>query len=389
MKEESFWLLLDLVEPHFPKEKKQKRGRTVNGDISPALRLSMALRYFAGGDTKDIGPLHGVHPNEVLKSVTRVINAVHATPELAITFPEHHDDQTRIAEEFRLKSRIALGNCVGAIDGILIWIHKPSEPQLKELGYGPKKFFCGRKKKYGVNMQAICDAQRRFIDYQIKHPGATADYLAFTTSNIFTKIQGNSPIHTNKPFLKPGLCLYGDNAYVNSEFMAVPFKGVSGGPKDAYNFYLSSLRINIECAFGMLVHRFGILRKPMPINFSLQKINALVGCLCKLHNFCINQNDAKPPQPTAADISTLATEGGFSLTAFDNSEDDYVYHSVRDRLNVLLDGGQHFDELNRRALRRAEQDLLRTHDHLPSQVMLRYITEKGCKRPKPSPNKNT
>jgi hypothetical protein len=44
--------------------------------------------------------------------------------------------------------------------------------------------------------------------------------------------------------------------------MVMPFKGVQNMAKDAFNFFHSSaLRINIECAFGMLVHWWGILRK--------------------------------------------------------------------------------------------------------------------------------
>lgn len=380
MTEQSFWRLLDILEPHLPEVKKRKRGRTPNGDIYPALRLSMALRYFAGGDPLDIGPLHGVHPNEVLLSVNHVINAVHCAQELSISFPEYHDDQQRIADEFRLKSSIGFWNCVGAIDGILIWTHKPTVMELLLLGFGAKKFFCGRKKKFGVNMQAICDAKRRFVDYEIKHPGATANYLAFTTSSIFGKIHRGSSVHAGQPFIKPGLCLYGDNAYVNAAFMSVPFKGVTGGPKDAYNFYQSSLRINIECAFGMLVHRFGILRKPMPINFSIQKINLLVGCLCKLHNYCINERDDNPAQPTANDIGDITTDGGFSLERFDNNAGDYSYDAIHDRVEPLLDGGEHFDEINRRTVaRRAIQNV--APESLPSQQLLRHVTVHGYQRP--------
>jgi hypothetical protein len=41
--------------------------------------------------------------------------------------------------------------------------------------------------------------------------------------------------------------------------MATPYAAVSGGTKDAYNFYYLQLQIRIECAFGMLTHRWAIL----------------------------------------------------------------------------------------------------------------------------------
>ena len=52
-------------------------------------------------------------------------------------------------------------------------------------------------------------------------------------------------------FLADGLVLYGDNAYVNCQYMASPFLRTTSGAKDNFNFYHSQVRINIECAFGL------------------------------------------------------------------------------------------------------------------------------------------
>jgi hypothetical protein len=96
-------------------------------------------------------------------------------------------------------------------------------------------------------MQATCDANGKFLDTFICHPGATSDYLAFITS--FFRSQLEQP-----GFLAPGLAIYGDNAYVNCRYMVTPFKAANSGYHDNYNFYQSQLWISIECAFGMLVH---------------------------------------------------------------------------------------------------------------------------------------
>ena len=75
MSEISFWKLLTLLKPHFEKRKRE-RGATPNGDVSPAARLSMALRWFAGGEPADIMTNHGVHHDEVCKSVWLIVDAV-------------------------------------------------------------------------------------------------------------------------------------------------------------------------------------------------------------------------------------------------------------------------------------------------------------------------
>ena len=118
-------------------------------------------------------------------------------------------------------------------------------------------------------MQAICDDRRRFIDIEVSHPASTSDYLSFNTSWINDQLEKAN-------FLSEGMCIYGDNAYMNSPFMATPFKAVSSGVRDGYNFYHSQIRINIECTFGMLVNRWAVLRSPIPLNISLPKTAALV-----------------------------------------------------------------------------------------------------------------
>ena len=69
-------------------------------------------------------------------------------------------------------------------------------------------------------------------------------------------------------FSNESICLYGDNAYVNTSNMVTPFKMATKGLKDDFNFYHSQLRINIENAFGMLVKQWRILQTPLA-NISL------------------------------------------------------------------------------------------------------------------------
>jgi DDE superfamily endonuclease len=189
-------------------------------------------------------------------------------------------DQQKIADGFAKASRGIFDCCAGAIDGILVWMEQPSQKHCELSGCGAKKFFCRRKKKFGLNMQATCDHNKRFLDIYLKHPASTSDYLSFCSSPLFCKLE-------QADFMKPGLCIFGDNAYCNTPYMATPYKGaaVKGGSKDAYNFFHSNCRITIECAFGMLVHRWGILCKPMSTKLPVSKVTAIVRCLCRLHNF--------------------------------------------------------------------------------------------------------
>ena len=80
----------------------------------------------------------------------------------------------------------------------------------------------------------------------------------------------------------------GDDAYSASRQMVVPFSGSHAfrSPKDNFNFFQSSTRINVECAFGILVRRWGILWRRQ--EGSLKRINSIVMACLICHNLCID-----------------------------------------------------------------------------------------------------
>ena len=236
--------------------RKNNKAPVPNGRIDTTIRLACAIRYFAGGSPYDIQCTAGVSNSEVLDSVWYVVEAINQLDDFNIHYPADELSQRRIADEFCSKSDVKMPSCAGAIDGILVWVHKPSLKDAKKSGLGQKKFFCGRKHKFGLNCQAVSDARGRILDISIKYGGASSDLLAFEASSLYNKLEDG--------LLAEDLTLFGDNAYVNKPYMCTPYPNVSSGPKDDYNFFQSQLRIRVECAFGMLVHRWAILKSAMP-----------------------------------------------------------------------------------------------------------------------------
>jgi hypothetical protein len=360
MAEFSFYRLFDLLEPKLKSNNKQ-RGVPPNGSINLDSRIAMALRWCAGGCKYDIATTHGVHPDEVYTSLWLLVDAIHATAALDIEFPSSHAEQQQMADDFRAKSGCGFWNCVGAVDGMLVWTCKPSE-KADDMGIGPAKFFNGRKKKFGLQMQGTCGPNKKFLDVTCNHPGSASDFTMWLDSRLREKIETDG-------FLKEGLLLYGDNAYVNSHYVVSPFRQVSAGAKDAFNFYHSQLRITVEGAFGMLVQKWGCLRKPLPMNIPVSKQTRLVIALCKLHNFCIDQRE-ELEELTVADTFNVMQEGGFSL-------------GRGSRPSELLDGGfDNNDVAYQNALRSSQRKL-----DLPIYKMLQYIENNGYTRPPPEPQK--
>jgi hypothetical protein len=104
-------------------------------------------------------------------------------------YPNICDQQRSIAEGFAAVSAAGFKCCAGAIDGILVWIRKPSPTVCKNSGCNLGKFMCGRKKKYGLNCQAVCDVWRQIMDISVQYPGSTSDCLAFEGMSLFKRLK--------------------------------------------------------------------------------------------------------------------------------------------------------------------------------------------------------
>ena len=347
------------------RDRTKVRSHAVNGLIPLPVRLGCALRFWAGGDPHDLMLVFGISYCEVFRSIDFVRETINQTPSLRLEFPTDHAKQRAIAKSFEQKSEVSFDNCVGCVDGLLIWIHMPSLEECEKVSVGQTKFVCGRKNKFGLNMQAICDSKRRFLNISILFGASASDMLAFEASPIRVKM--------DRPgFLAEGLCLYGDNAYVNRAFMASPDPSGSGiSVEDSYNFFHSQLRINIECAFGILVNRWGFLRKKAPKNYSIKKTISTVSCLCSLHNFLIDERCAVPGANTPSDALTLAVEGAVPMERAANGE----------RVpGQLLEAGNHFDDDLNYTVRRS---IYQTHQgrSLPRTAMIAHVANKGMSRP--------
>ena len=246
--------------------------------VIPELRLAITLRYLAGANIHDLWLRFGVSVTEVYKSIWMTVDAIN----LRLHYKTNFCDPCTLADlesGFAAKStRQLLRGCVGAIDGLQVKIRSPSKK--KDNIDDPKSFFC-RKGFSSVNVQATCDSARRFIDFDIRWPGSTSDTIAWMTTGVYKAV-------FNRELPEPYFFV-GDAAYPCSERMLTPVPGsveTIGKWADSFNFHQSQLRINIECAFGMLVRRFGVLWKPLEVRF--KRVPPLIACCMRVHNFCID-----------------------------------------------------------------------------------------------------
>jgi DDE superfamily endonuclease len=274
----SFTKLCSILHPHLTMNAEMSSLRTKKGPITTEIALHCLLRWMAGGSYLDIRLCAGVSKSSFYLCVYRCIDAILQCKELAYSFPTENESIKIAANEWKeLSSSGVINGCVACMDGLLLRIQTPSS---KETG-NVKAYFSGHYQDYGINVQAACDSRCRFVFVQLAAPGGVNDIAAFRKSHLRQMID-NLPL---------GYYVIGDNAYVCSEHILTPFPGSqkTDPKKDAYNFYLSQLRIRIEMAFGRLVNKWRILKRPLQTR--LKNTGRLFLCATRLHNFCINESD--------------------------------------------------------------------------------------------------
>ena len=117
------------------------------------------------------------------------------------------------------------------------------------------------------------------------NPGSVHDATAFACSR-FGAWAFSASDELAVRLISEGYCFVGDEAYVASELVAVPWPGrtMDDPWKDGNNFYQSSARIHIEQAFCQLVWRMGIFWRPLKV--PVHKRPVVAQTAFKLHNFC-------------------------------------------------------------------------------------------------------
>ena len=129
-------------------------------------------------------------------------------------------------------------------------------------------------------VQAICDARRRSVFVSMDMPGATHDSRAFSFSALWAALQIGLLIQVS------GYHILGDTAYQGTCQIFTPYIGNVSAEESVFSFYHSSIRMCIECSFGILVGRWGILWKPLRV--PLHRAPVVIEACMTLHNLCID-----------------------------------------------------------------------------------------------------
>ena len=212
------------------------------------------------------------------KCTKRVVLALCNLKDERIRWPTAKE-KTR--ESMKNDDRAGFIGCVGKVDGTdCAFYEKPGGDYVGEV-------FFNRKKRYAMDLCAICDSSNRFTYVYTGWPSSLHDHRVFKTTDIFK--------HPDAYFTD-GQYLLGDKAYMETQEMIIPYIGDVRKQIDnaRFNKLLSSIRIDIEHTFGMLKGRWAsltglrlVFRNEEHYKYICQWI---VAC-CVLHNILLDMTD--------------------------------------------------------------------------------------------------
>lgn len=248
--------------------------------LPPEKILALGLyRLGHGNSYVSIGPSFNVGKSTVIEAVQDVVEALYELRNEYIKFPETEAETLAATDTFEELSK--LPNIVGAIDGSHVRIIAPKDSAVD---------YFSRYQQYDFIIQAVVNGKKLFLDFACGFPGSMHDARVLRRSAIFRKAEQGEilsapTVHVNFRH-EVGPYLVGDSAYPLSPWLMKPYlEGTRDRDEIKFNKELSSARVKVECAFGLLKSRWRVLQKRFDSSIEFAVKNAIACAV--LHNLCI------------------------------------------------------------------------------------------------------
>nr|XP_021203270.2 putative nuclease HARBI1 [Bombyx mori] len=264
MSEDNFNFLLTRVSNKISKQD------TICREALPAkLKLQITLRLLASGNSfKSLSYEFKVSSCSISKFVPEILNAVYQELKNLIEMANTEETWSEIVYGFSDKCNFPF--CGGAIDDKHVQIRCPARSRTDYYNY---------KRTFSIVLLAVCDSNLKFRYINVGHYGRASDGGFFARSNLKTMLEERS---LNAP---EGMVLLGDHAFPLTEYLMTPYSrrlDLSNKQK-IFNYRLSRARRTIENTFGVLVSKFRIFEKPIPV--LPETVDKIIKTCCVLHNW--------------------------------------------------------------------------------------------------------
>jgi hypothetical protein len=238
MSYDSFCTLLDSIRFHLTTIDGEMAALLRGGAIIYELYLYATIGFLASASYTGICFFCGISKLAFYCILWRTICAINLA--IPVNFPTSPEDCAMAAANFEnISYNRVISNCVGALDGYLLAIVTPPKQHARKV----RSYFSGHYQRYGVNIQACCDAHCRFTFLGIGGPGVTKDRTAIKDCGLYDLVEN----------LPPGYICIANCAYQPTENLVPIFGGDLALKKenDNFNFFASQPEFHLSTTYHL------------------------------------------------------------------------------------------------------------------------------------------
>ncbi|XP_060848196.1 putative nuclease HARBI1 isoform X2 [Rhopalosiphum padi] len=237
----------------------------------------MTVWYLSNTETfRQIGDRFNLSRGLACRTIHKFIRVFSKLLNDFVILPKGSSEAATI-KDFRSLRYNYMPNTIGCIDGCHIRIHAPRD---KRSDYTNRKMF------QSIVLLAVCNARLEFTYIFSGWPGSSHDARVFKNSSL-----GHILINSPQEIISKNLHILGDSAFPLLENLMVPYKAthILSEKEKLFNRRLSSTRVVIEQAFGLLLGRFRRLKVLEAKSIELMSLTVTSACI--LHNLALQNND--------------------------------------------------------------------------------------------------
>ncbi|KAJ0398703.1 hypothetical protein ATCC90586_003194 [Pythium insidiosum] len=327
MKDNEFYQSVRMCKPTFCfiatliRDDRVFHNKSNRAQRDPTLQLAVALEWYGHyGNANAVGKIaqaYCIGAGTVTLYVRRVQKALLRHYQRFVRWPSR---ARRLESSAYHRERYGLEGCVGFVDGThVIFAQKP------HIDGG---LHYNRKSRYSLNVQVVCDEDKRILMAFTGWPGSCNDSTVFARMPLATE-----PGH----YFDGDQYLIGDTGYALSSRLIVPFKRpASERPGNTrFNEVISSSRVVNENSIGLLKNRWMSLkgvRTQIKKKEDFRTVNNQVLTCVMLHNIGLILKDLWGDEVRDDTDNEL-----MALTAEDN-EDGNCGVTKREQLKIAVLG---------------------------------------------------
>ena len=196
------------------------------------------------------------------------------------------DELENAIEKFKTCCNSKIPQSPGAIDGTHIYIKTPQCDSKYD-------YFC-RKQRYSINTQAVVGGDLLFLDLATGFPGSLHNSRLLRHTSLFIKANDKEILAEPEKLIENltvRLLILGDGGYHLTSWLVRPynFTQTLTPQEKRFNKLLSSARVTVERAFGVLKARWRCLLTLLDTN--AENVSDVIITCFVLDNFCQISNE--------------------------------------------------------------------------------------------------